>query len=135
MIRFRSLAGALLLLCGALSLAACSPAESTAQTCQRLLQVQQEIIDFESATEGDPAQRVETVRGFALELDRIHDDAGDPQLEMASATLADMYRTIADVAAAHAHLTTAELVQEVGDHLEVDRINTANATYLRICEV
>lgn len=118
---------------GVLLLTACSPGESTVEICQRLTVVQEDVAQFESSPTGDPAQRLETVRGFTRELNNIRADAGDPELELASDTLANLYGTIAHVAESNPLLTSAELLAEVGELLDVDRINEANAVYLRVC--
>ena len=91
MTRSRSLTATVAIVCGFLFLTACSPGETTAQTCERLTLLQDDIAQFENSPVGAPAQRVETVRGFVLELDRIHKSAGNGHLEFAAATIADMY--------------------------------------------
>lgn len=136
MTRSCSLSISVALLCGALLLTACTPSDTTAQTCQRMGVLHEDIAIFEIAgMSDDPDQRVETVRGFALELEQIQDAASNGQLEFAAATLATMYGTIADTAAANPGAGSVELTNEVAPQLEVDRIHKANQTYLRVCEV
>lgn len=134
MARFRPLSLTVAVICGIVLFTACAPAETTSQTCHRMSVVQEEVAIFEAVPAGDTAQRIATVRGFARELDDIRKSAENGRLAFAAATLADMYWTIADVAASHPHLDPVQLLYEVGPHLEVDRINTANATYLQVCE-
>jgi hypothetical protein len=119
---------------GLLLLTSCGSQDTTAQTCHRLIALQEEIAVFETFPTGDPTQRVETVRGFAHELDRIRIAASNAQLESTAETLAEMYRSLAEVAAAQPHLSAVELITEVEPHLEIDRINTANANYIQICQ-
>jgi len=136
MARSRSLFTTIPLLAfGLLMLTSCGPQDTTVQTCHRLTALQEEIAVFETFPTGDPTQRVEAVRGFAHELDRIRTAASNAQLESTAETLAEMYRSIAEVAATHPHLGAVELITEVEPHLEVDRINTANANYLQICQI
>lgn len=130
--RIRFLPATLTILC-ALLLNACSTAEATDQTCQRLAAVQDNIAHFETAPVRSPSDRVVTVQSFARELDRIGSAASDKQLTSAADSLAHMYWTIADAAAAHPELESMELLRLVGERLDVERINTANATYLRVC--
>ena len=135
MARFRYLTLTVPILCGFLLLTACSPIETTAQTCERMTLLQDDIAQFETTPTGDPAERVDTVREFAVELDRIQAATGHGQLAFSAATLADMYWTIADVAASHPQLSSWELMHRVESQIKVEHINKANETYLHVCQV
>jgi len=117
-----------------LFLTACAPGASTAQTSQRLAVVQADIAQFESAPTGNSAQRLETVRRFALELSSIRTDTADPALATASYALTNLYWTIAHLAETNPLIASTELLYEVGDVIEAGRINEANETYLSTCE-
>ncbi len=114
MARFRPLSLTVAVICGIVLFTACAPAETTSQTCHRMSVVQEEVAIFEAVPAGDTAQRIATVRGFARELDDIRKSAENGRLAFAAATLADMYWTIAEVAASHPHLDPGRILRWIG---------------------
>ena len=91
---------------------------------------------FETRPIDVPGQQVNTVRGFALELTRIHVTASNDHLSCATTATATakMYWTITDVAASHPELSAWELGHVVERQLDEQAIDRVGEICLRVCD-
>ena len=118
---------------GLLLLTACGPSDSTAQSCLRFDALRVDLEAYEKNPPSDPEERFQTAEAIASGFDTIRDKARNPELAEAADALSEMYWTVLDVYYDNLLLGPDQVIVEVNDRVGLERANSANLTYERIC--
>ena len=118
---------------GLFFLTACGPSDSTDQTCQRLDDLQQELAKFEQDPPEDADQRWIAAESIAAEFDNIRDSTQNPELAEAADAFSEFYWAALQVHSDNLLLAPDQILYEVAEQIGVQRFNSANMTYDRVC--
>ncbi|WP_022870383.1 hypothetical protein [Yaniella halotolerans] len=118
---------------GLLFLTACGPGESTGESCLRFEVLRVELEAFENNPPSDPEERFQTAEAIAGGFDIIRDSTRNPELAEGADALSELYWTALQVQYDNVLFGPDQIIAEVVDQVGVERAESANLTYERIC--
>src|SRR5699024_6304912 len=118
---------------GLMFLTACGPGESSAESCQRFEVLRVELEPNENNAPSDRAERLRTTEARAGGFEIIRDSTRNPELAEAADALSELYWTALHGQYDNVLFGPDQIIAEVVDQVGVERAESANLTYERIC--